>query len=688
MAMIKKGFVLVGTCVLLALPSSLLFSAEALQSTAMRYAALQAARGAFPDMEKKDLSGIVRDMEARIVKDTRSHREVEASKRLIKELLGRRLDQRLDRNLVTVHKNLSNPAAFSLSAFKSEVRRRFGPEISRGRDGFVAARFDEIYSAARAGALKKEIRTLNLSAYPSQEEVDKADGAGWSSGAISGLERKIQRRMKGQAKVLLEENEAKATLVAGETIADIRRQFKAQMDAVDKAVGMNVVTEARIAAVVKRNVYHSIGAMRRSAEHGHTVYGPFPSVTDKVGSRATALERDRFKAFINAYQPLLSKAEIKRIVQSDTAGHREEDASTKIITGRFLPRARKAVIDQYSKKIGSQKERRAFQGRLKGLLGKDEELGGVLRSRVRGGVRASARSVRSEIAEIQLKAHFAPVAGGGWAGSEYVLKRVAHSDLRINGFEQAAALQGVSLGGKPHRRSSLLEETEHKLVARVNKLLAEGRRAWDGQLAIVKGMEGDMRSELSKKAAERSEKEWLGFYTGRVRKVWAKDRVRVVWHGRPHLPPNAATKYAPLFAYTGEEIEKIIHMFFEARRIRLAEKANVKHEQRRTTGPRRNSVPDTGDAGGGVGKDGRASGGGGSGGSGKLGQRTLTPDKRLPWWVRWLMVLVVLVLMLLLVANNTGWLRKHPALEAIVSNVLILLPLAVSILLCVIVWRS
>jgi hypothetical protein len=181
------------------------------------------------------------------------------------------------------------------------------------------------------------------------------------------------------------------------------------------------------------------------------------------------------------------------------------------------------------------------------------------------------RQAREKLAAEQLARHFPAVASGRWEASENLLLEGHHGRLTLASFEDARAFPFLATGGSPYLPGELLVETEDLVFLETAKLMAEGQRAWEGQLALVFEFEDQIAAEIRRSRAERTLKEWESYFLQAFEKKWGEERFERVWRGFGQVPEQAAGKYAAVFGNMAERIRNEVKNQYE-----LAEK--IPHE--------------------------------------------------------------------------------------------------------------
>lgn len=565
---------------------------QSLKDATLKYAAMQATKGAIERFKEKQIPEIK-------IPETPEHEVRSGSKNEIKKRVPDLLSESFDKDLNNIYLNIVKQSniGYSKSEYKKEARERYAEDVNTNTSKIISEQFDDYFDRIRDKAVNQQLSRLTSVAYPLQNEVELADNKGWSEEAKTDLTNLIIEKYKGTAKVLFSENRDTAEPKAEKIIKAIIGQLKEQENALNSNTPNNAITQIQISKELSKNIQTTIFEMEKRANQDEKIYKIFPSVEKNILSKATLIEKERFKFFIKNFNFSVNNEMLKETIQSDLKSHRSYSKSLEILSKNLFPGAAEEVVNTYSDKIKSSSEYQDFENHLKQLISKNQEVRTNLKSAISNEIKTPLKKdIRPIISNVQLKRHFYPISSGEWAVPENILKKMAYKEYGVNSFEKCLTLPFINRGSEPYNRYSLLEETENEVLKKIGKLLSEGKRAWKGQEDIIRGKEKEIKNEEARLAktinslksqsdiidmkgfAEKkidevlvlkTEDQWVDYYTKQVEKEWGGKRFNKIWRGFNVPPPNSSTKYSPLFGYMKEEIKKIVHNFFKVINVKI-----------------------------------------------------------------------------------------------------------------------
>jgi len=631
---------------------------KSLKESSIKYASVQAAKEAVDLIKNKQISIVVLGCKKHILdpQNIHNHQGIENSKKLTKEYTGILLSNQFEENLSIIYDSLNIRDVFSKGQYIETVKNIFAKEIKENKTVFIEKNFDNIFSAARLQAVTEQGNDLILSAYPSQVEVEKADiSSSWET-LKEQLKGQIGKRIENRTtkkidEVIFNENIKILSGAVKKVIDNIELQLQEQQKSLEYYVDKSAIEEIEIVNRLNENIQQSINRMKSNSGKEQIIYNIFPSIKEKIIPKAKEIVKKRFKLFIKNFDFSVHIGTLKDTIQDKRDEHRLYINSLSSFGEILFPVAVEEVINEYSAE-GSQ----TFNSTLKQLVTSSEEIKNCIAAEIKGALQMPLRKARQDIAELQVQKHFYPVFSGEWSVPEISLKKIALKKLDIHNFEKCLTLPFISKGSKPYKKKYLLEETENEVLKKTLKLLAEGERAWNAQLSIVKGKEDEIRNKLLENIDTKNEEQWVLYYTEQVEKDWSEKRYEKIWRGFSVQPTNSATKYTPLFDYTKQEIIKIVHNYFniiEKKIKRLEqekESINMQPKVVKVGGPRREKEMGIASAGGEKSIKDKESGGGSQVHPLKVGKRKAEKEideKTVKPQFQWLLLLLLILIIVL-----------------------------------------
>jgi hypothetical protein len=518
--------------------------------------------------------------------------------------------------------------------------------------------------------LDEQRRKFIGAGYPSQVDANRIDKESWQSKFGEELIGRLEREIGRSVPVVFEENQAEVKRLVAVVRDAVDLQRKRQLEHLASLRLPEGAVSVEAAAFSMGDTMRAWLQAERGTARGRPVYDLVPSVKAKLQETAEQAEMDRFVRFLRDFAPVVRADPIRAALNTDPGAHKDRAKSQERVARALLADAGGDAVQQYTAKPVPHTEMATFRNRLKTYLrkGPAEE---ALWSTVSAQVATVLDGVRTDFAQGQFSRHFGPLAMRTWAVPEKELKAVVEGRLGMATFEESMTLPDITSGERPPR-AQLLVETENFVVGGVGKLVEEGKRAWNGQLDIVK-RRADTFERMMQDAADKkqlgSKEEWIEKYTDAVQGDWVAARPAVIWRSGEVAPANAASKYSPLFGEVRREINKTVSALFDSTEKRAALSSKTIEQRRepvaittpatpgRESGTTQLSLP----PGGKDGETGRGKQGGGHPGQGGAAPHPSLGGEwvRFPWW--WLLLaLLVIVLAVMALLGVRWWRRRRP----------------------------
>ncbi len=538
------------------------------------YVTKQAASVAVEQLRTKVIEGIAKDCTEDILNNISEHKEIEKSKKLVELHIKESLDKAFDEDLKKIYKSFkSQDIKFSEGEYIRESRESFENKIEKNISQNADDNLREIFEKARGEAVRRQLNRISLCVYPSQEDVENIDQAGWQPVDVKALKQGLKGKMRRSEKVLLEETERRIDQRIDQIIKDVKNQIEVQKEAIQQELPGDRITERQLKEAMENNVNNAIRKLRAEATEGRKIYDIFPSIRGEIDRKAKIKEKERFRSFCQNVKgiALTSKEKLKRLIRKNLALHKEKEKSRHIVVNRLLSKAEKAILGQYVA-LAPGEEQKEFSTRLTTYL---PEMHEEIKRTCGELIEDDLENAREEIADEQLRRYFPRLADKSWevpkvAKGEHkdkydIMGGIYRKKLNptITTFEKIKKeiKDEISIGEWKHQ--NLLEETEKKVCDLTNDLINEASRAWKGQWNIYlahqeyiedekKGNKIFIKDEVKK--IPKTKEEWVKYFTGKITEIWKRNRVSLIWPLQ--VPDYAKDKYQELFAYIKHEIEQ------------------------------------------------------------------------------------------------------------------------------------
>lgn len=568
------------TCFITAISSFNVYAGDRLNEKSRLYAAHHAARIALDALEHKKLPGIVKQSKGRMLSDIKTHKIRSKSRKKILTFIESQASKTLNSDLLMIQKRFN--VTFKPGAFKDKKNERIGQYITKNGT--------EIFNKARDEAEELQLGRMSFDVYPSIKKVMDMDAAGWGDAQAESLKQELVPRMRFSEKHIFDMVERKIKERAEKIYENIRSQVNAQHGAVtNHQVNRNIVTQTQIERGWRESVNASLDKLKAKQPKWQKFYPLLPSVAAKISSKAKRIEQERFREFIQtANIETVSQAELTKLITGNLKAHKKMKKSLEKSASSIDTRAKEEIVSLYVERA-PEIQRAAFKQHLKRYL---PNVKADIKKRVRAIITPLHKKVRANIAEMQLKQYFRPLADRTWeliGEREVIIKRIKiDQNLDINSVEDSFDKKKPIIGSiksKNFDRATILQETEKLVLIRTQGLISEASDVWNAQFAIYDsnsgiikikgkniiiskaiqnpGMYSGVVNKLSKlfswgkdtndNKEEWSKEEWSRYFTEMIENVWQQHRVTLGWrNGQPEYSKN---KYNRLFDYIIEKIK-------------------------------------------------------------------------------------------------------------------------------------
>ncbi len=558
---------------------------EEAKKISIRYAARQAVKVAVEKVLENDPRDFIPEISSGISENPNAHKTAEESRTLVEDDLRVLLLRSLEQDLKRIHQSLNPPDEssrwFTLEWLKEECEEKFGEKCDTQIEIYTERRLSKIFQDARKQAIDRQLEDLAEGVYPTEEEIEHIETAGWNSELMNALKTKVKKSIHPQSGVsLLEEVEKETASFADVIIADVQNQIINQRKALDAPIPHGIILPSDIYDHVQQNVESARKRYEQKAEPHQNIFGIFSFIESEIQTTSRRKSGEFFRDYCESFKFEPEEQTIKNIILKNTAAHQSYNDSVKLCAKHFFPFFLDSAISSYASRISNPEEKDNFTVFLRNLAESNQEVRSSIKKRLGSAVRRPLEDVREVIARKQLQEYFKPLDEGTWKLSENYLKKVRHENFGVHSFEQCLDLPFIMSPDKRYDAGILLDDAQNLVLSTTKKLISEGERAWEGQSDLVKKYEDIVRGEVYRDHKSRTVGQWIAHYTDNVEKEWAKDRMSLIWGASSNVEPYASVKYSSLFGYMKEQIEKNVRNYFqEALKIEEARIARIKREE-------------------------------------------------------------------------------------------------------------
>ena len=558
-----------------------------------KMAAIRAASEAISTIPNFTSQNFAESATLEIVKDYQKHQNVAASERIIRKRLKKTLREEISNNFIKIYNQMRvNSELYSKKQFLEDIDSAYGQKIENGITENVKRQFNDVFAKIRAGAVERQYKSLELSIYPTQEEIAAADKKGWEKSRID-VKNSLRSKMQGKVSSLLEENVPKVEQSAAEVIRDIDSQRKRQREVIDSGGDTTAFSMEGISQELESNLKKALAKDRKNRPKNKTVYDIFPSIRKRLEEESSRLEAEKFEAYIPTHKVKIDKSILKRLIEKNRRKHTRLDNSFNEAAKAFTEKAEKGILESYLKKASRTGAGKKFNKRLKARL-REQHYQQLVADSVRKYLRAPLRQVREDISVKEMRKKFAPVATKKWEVPKDVRPKDWGRLEAVDTFDEVQALPNIKSKKVKVDHSLLLDETKEKVEEAIPPLVSEGKTAWEAQQAIADRIEETILTDINNALGQKPinhkmtakevnqslnkemEKKYVNQYQDVMKNTWKKERLK-------------KKKYAKLFPYTEEVVEKNVHNAFNVvRQSRLdALKKKKETEKRRVEAARK-----------------------------------------------------------------------------------------------------
>jgi hypothetical protein len=344
-------------------------------------------------------------------------------------------------------------------------------------DSYIAANmaknFDSWYNEARTKIVQEQQAGLiNVAKPQTLQDYEKVESN--SSDLKTDL---LQRSAKAYSDPIFSENSEYLLNQIDEIIFEARRQYNGQRHIVmdSRGGGPKQITIDTIQLEIREEI-----ELYRSLQK--QPYKIFPSVKQSIVSKSQDIALKKFQSWADSMDIAIPENQIRTVIQSDIARHRNLLDSKQQLVRVFLPEIQTRVMSGYTKELTVNDEQR-----LKHFL-KEQPAYSIQIEEVTEKSLSTFSSVRNTISNEQFVQLFPDLANGSWKLDEEAVQQRFNRDKTKDNRRIVDSL----LSDTP-----LLEETESLVANTVQRLADKGDMALKQQMSLVT----DYRKAVEKNTA-------------------------------------------------------------------------------------------------------------------------------------------------------------------------------------------
>ena len=286
------------------------------------------------------------------------------------------------------------------------------------------------------------------------------------------------------------------------------------------------------------------------------VYDIFTIIKEQLEHISSEVERERYINFIQSRKVFpISLSGLERTITSDPSSHKYPEDSKDILLDYLTAYLKPALAEYYYQSsiidgVGDIPEEPAY---FETMLSKNVKVSKIYQEKVKEELEKVFSKIRDKIAEEQYGSHFADLAAGEPLKDE-AIEKLYFDPERYDRNTFSGAIYVLSAAGKNDLLSqvpltSLLEETEQKVINYTNEQLEKGFEAFTTQAAIVRDIENQRFTQLLKDVFNKKP------YT-EILDEWSKDLVQR-W-----TIQNKEAPYDHVFDWTQKMLNQSVRQFY------------------------------------------------------------------------------------------------------------------------------
>ena len=460
-----------------------------------------------------------------------------------------------------------------------KVENDWSGRVEEAIGEFITVYFDELFDVARNREIaiqRQEIaKTIR---YPDWADLDLkiSEIAEARGGVISErLEMESFARLKDWMEtnnvqkdiVVFQEVEHDFDTLIDKIIFEIKNQYDQQYGILnefkkDSQLPRNLITRAsirdRILDKLNQHIRKKEQAKREQGPWADNipVYDIFTLIKEQIEQISAQVERERYINFIKSRKVFpISLSGLEKTIKGDTTSHKYPEDSRDILLDYLVAYLKPALAEYYYQSsvvegVGDAPSDSAY---FEKMLSNIPEVSEIYQEKVEAELKKVFSKIRDKIADEQYKTYFADLAAGEPL-SDQTIEKLYFDPERYDRETFSGAIYVLAAAGKTDLLStvpltSLLEETEGKIINYTNEQLEKGFGAFTTQAAIVRDIEKQKFTQLLKDVFNKKP------YT-EIINDWSKD-LRHRWTIQSKDP-----SYDHVFDWTEKMLNKSVRQFY------------------------------------------------------------------------------------------------------------------------------
>lgn len=532
--------------------------------SSVRLAALTATEMAIDKLAERRILNAKTKCKHAILSNTSRHKTPNRSKTELKQVYEGLLKQDLVRTLKEIHKQF-NPKPdeldkwFTLDWLENYVDTKFGDRRDQAIEDNCTEYYNDVFQLARDDAVDAQGKALAKDIAPQECEVDVLASSSWAKEAWTLLRDSLLDRMTIQLdQPLLEEVENKAEDIAKEALENAKQQYQQQLRKVNEAVPpKEALTKNQLEDTIRSSIQAGIDMTKRK-DPDKKVYRIFDTVAKTISERATQLEKERFASFIQGRRISVRRDSLRDLISSNLLDHKMFNESLSKVRLAHWTKFAEDSVQKYSEKVPSDSKREQFKRQLEKYAESDPTTRQAIERTLDDNLKNPLQAIRATLAEDQIKRHFPLVASRGWVAKNATMigfvtdkNKGLIDPIRISTFEECISLEGINETGEPYEDTTLLEESDKKLLNLCGVLITEARNAWNGQIHLFMRYEPEIAEEIGQGPNKRTVEGWTDYFKKKIESDWAAESSK-------EIPLPATKKYILLFTYVVDKIRQVV----------------------------------------------------------------------------------------------------------------------------------
>jgi hypothetical protein len=503
-----------------------------------------------------------------MLKDPGANKSPQQAEPTIRKIIDQRFHDYIEAQINSAYTSMGlENNGISYDEYRKDVYRGYAATIADIQHEFHDRQSGQIFGKARALAVDEQWRSVNdQEGYPPIQDVERADRDGFETAQQMELKQAIVSRIDRKLPEMFDEVANRSHDLAERVIRDIEAQRAAQAAFVQMPLPDGLVTSGQMMAHLRSMAEDVIAHQRKDAKDGRIIYGLLPSIEHRMLDRTLAEEANRLRNSMATITVPIDIGAVQAEIAADPTRHRERAASESTFVQKYYATAEREVIQTALQRAAEAPDLAEFRARLATALRDPGMTRHALEQRVSASLQKPLDTVRSAVAEEQLRHILPALVDRSWVPDEEVIKVYEKPEAYPREYENVVNLKGVNESGTPMARNSLLRETEELAVKAARALVQQGKRAWYEQDRIVEA-EGDSAKERirsdDRDNRRRAEDSYFQEYRTKSLDDWKARRLATVWPTDQDLPPDKASRYEPLFKEKEERLHEIIHELWQ-----------------------------------------------------------------------------------------------------------------------------